>query len=290
MIYLLLVFNMVLWGMYPIFTHYFVLSLDPLLLLSVTALIASFPFIINLAVKKKLGQIFSAKNLKTLLPVALFAAIGNVLLFTGTKLTSGANTGLLLQVEPIYSLILGVIFFGEIIEKKRIGATLLMVIGAMTIVYRGEKSLNIGDFFILATPLMYQLSHTAAKRLLDKGADTSLILAGRQFYAGVLILLLVFLMNKSFMTAFSLNNLTSATFLGLYLSFVAFLWYTALKRMPVSVASSFLPLTALVSLLGSVFFLRETISLPQYVGFAFIVSGLLWFAKTYSHKKLPQRR
>lgn len=163
--YFILLLGMTLWGMYPLFTHRFVLNLDPLFLVSISTLVASVPFIIQLIIKKELNQLFSVKVLKVLLLVALFTAVGQVFLFVGTKLTSGTNTGLLLQVEPIYSLILGVLFFGEIFGSSQIGATLLMVVGAMTIVYKGGVNINIGDILILLSPLMYQISHAVAKNL-----------------------------------------------------------------------------------------------------------------------------
>ena len=277
--YSILLLGMVLWGMYPIFTHRFVLTLDPLFLVSVSMLIASVPFIIQLITKKEHSQLFSQKILKTLVPVALFTTVGQAFLFAGTKLTSGVNTGLLLQVEPVYSLILGAIFLGEMIGSSQIGATLVMVAGAMTIVYKkGGVNPNFGDLLILLSPLMFQISHAIAKKLLNKGADISLILAGRHFYGGIMLIIFTFITNQSVVRLYNFNNLTIAFYLGLYLSLVAFIWYKSIKKIPVSVASSFLPLTALVSLLGSVFFLKETISTQQYIGFFFIVGGMIWQA------------
>ena len=275
--YLVLLLGMFLWGMYPIFTHKFVLTLDPLFLVSVSMFIASIPFIIQLVIKKKHSQLFSQKFFKTLVPVALFTAVGQAFLFAGTKLTSGVNTGLLLQVEPIYSLMLGVIFLREMIGGGQIGATLIMVIGAMTIIYKkGGMSPNFGDLLILLSPLMFQISHAIAKKLLNKGTDIGLILAGRHLYGGIMLIIFVFIINKSVISLFNFNNLATASYLGLYLSLIAFIWYTSIKKIPVSVASSFLPVTALVSLLGSVFFLKETISIQQYMGFFLIVGGMLW--------------
>ncbi|MEK7495813.1 MAG: DMT family transporter [Patescibacteria group bacterium] len=282
--YLILFSGMILWGMYPLFTHKFVLGIDPLFLVSVSTLIASIPFIIQLLLKKEFGQLFLSKNLKTLLFIALFTAIGHGFLFVGTKLTSGTNTGLLLQVEPIYSLILGVIFLGEIISSSQVGATLLMVIGAITIVYKGGVNLNLGDILVLFSPLMFQISHAIAKKLLNKGTDIFLILAGRQLYGGLMLLFFSFIMNKSIINLFNFNSLTSALYLGLFLSAISFCWFSSIKKIPVSVASSFLPLTAVVSLLGSVFFLKETISIQQYLGFFFIVGGMIWQANLPIHK------
>lgn len=283
--YLILLLGMILWGMYPIFTHRFVLTLDPLFLVSVSMLIASVPFIIQLILKKEYKQLFSQKILKTLIPVALFTAAGQAFLFTGTKLTSGVNTGLLLQVEPIYSLLLGIIFLGEMIGNGQIGATLIMVIGAMTIVYKkGGVNLNFGDLLILLSPLMFQISHFIGKKLLNKGAKINLILAGRHLYGGIMLIIFAFMSNKSIINLFNFNNLMLTSFLGIYLSIIALIWYSSIKKIPVSVASSFLPLTALVSLLGSVFFLKERINIQQYIGFFFIVGGMLWQANLPIHK------
>lgn len=283
--YLVLLLGMTLWGIYPLFTHKFVLTLDPLFLVSISSLIASIPFFIKLLVKKEFNQLFFKKNLTTLLFIGLFTAIGHGFLFVGTKFTSGVNTGLLLQVEPIYSLILGIIFLGEIIIGGQIGATLLMVMGAIAIVYKGGVNLNLGDILVLLAPLMFQISHAVAKKLLNKGADIYLILAGRQFYGGLMLLSFAFIMNKSIINLFNFTNFINASYLGLFLSAIALCWYASIKKIPVSKASSFLPFTALVSLLGSVFFLKETISVQQYIGFFFIISGMLWQANLPIYKK-----
>ncbi len=281
--YLLILTIMVLWGMYPLFTHYFVRTLDPIFLVSVSTLISALPFMIKALFQKNLSRIFSGKILKKLFIMAIFGALGSVFLFVGTKLTTGVNTGLLLQIEPIYSLILGTIFFGEVIGKKKFTATLLMVLGAMVIIYKPGLSPNIGDIFIILTTLMFQISHTFAKKLMDKGEDISIILAGRQLYAGILLVIFALIFNKSFFELFgSVQSLVSASYLGLSLSIIVLLWYLAIKRMPLSTASSFLPLTALVALLGSALLLKETISTQQYIGFALIVTGMIWASKVKS--------
>ena len=278
--YLVLLLGMILWGLYPIFTHRFVLSLDPIFLVSISTLTASIPFFLLLAAKKELNQFFSVKYLKTFLGVAFFTAAGQGLLFIGTKLTSGTNTGLLLQVEPIYSLILGIIFLGEILNGSQIGATILMVVGAVTIVYKGGVSINSGDILILFSPLMFQLSHLIGKRLLNKNIDVNLILASRQFYGGLMLLLFTFFTNKSAITLFNGRSISIGLSLGLFTAIVALCWYSSIKKVPVSVASSFIPITALVSLVGSAFFLKEVISIQQYLGFFFIVGGMLWQASS----------
>lgn len=276
---------MVLWGLYPIFTHYFVLQLDPLFLVSVSTLISSLPFLIKIIFTKNVSQLFSKQLLKQTFPAAVFVALGNVLLFAGTKLTTGTNTGLLLQIEPIYSLLVGIIVFKEAFNTKRLFATSLMIGGAIIIIYKGFVLPNLGDIFILLTTLMYQISHAFIKKLLDKGKDMALLLGVRQFLGGLMLLLFALIVNPSASQLVTVNNLQSGTYLGLYLAVVILLWYMAVKRMPLSIASSFLPITAIFALLGASLFLKETIMPQHYVGFLLIVSGILWLAKLFSKKK-----
>ncbi|MFA6533095.1 MAG: DMT family transporter [Patescibacteria group bacterium] len=282
--YLILFTGMILWGLYPIFTHRYILGLDPLLLVSISTLIASVPFIIQLIIKKELSQLFSIKILKTLIFVALFTAIGQAFLFIGTKLTSGTNTGLLLQSEPIYSLILGAFFLGEIISSGQIFATLLMVFGAMVIVYKGGSSINLGDILILLSPLTFQISHLIGKRLLNKKVDVNLILAGRQFFGGAMLLFFAFATNKNAISLLSYKIVSIGFFLGIIAAIVALCWYLSIKKIPVSVASSFLPLTALVSLIASVVYLKEVVSIQQYIGFVLIVGGMFWQTHIINNK------
>lgn len=282
--YLILFTGMILWGLYPIITHKYILGLDPMLLVSISTLIASVPFIIQLIIKKELSQLFSVKILKTLIFVALFTAIGQAFLFIGTKLTSGTNTGLLLQSEPIYSLILGVIFLGEIVSGGQILATLLMVVGAMIIVYKGGSSINLGDILILLSPLTFQISHLIGKRLLNKKVDVNLILAGRQFFGGTMLLFFAFVTNKNTISLLSYKIVSIGFFLGIIAAIVALCWYTSIKKIPVSVASSFLPLTALVGLIASVVYLKEVVSIQQYIGFILIVGGMFWQTHIINNK------
>ncbi len=285
--YLLLLLVMILWGMYPIFTHYFVLQLDPVFLVSIATLFSSIPFILKLILTKNKKGIYSRKILKPLLPIAIFAALGNILLFVGTKLTSGTNTGLLLQIEPIYALILGLIIFRESFDRKKFLATGLMILGAIVVIYKGFVLPNIGDIFILLTTLMYQISHTFVKKLLDKGEAMTLILAGRQLLGGLMLLFFAYIQAPNFLDLLNNpQNIGSGIYLGLYLSIVLILWYSAVKKMPLSVASSFLPVTALVALLGSAIFLKETITTQHYLGFIIIVSGMILQSRLTISKKV----
>ena len=174
---------------------------------------------------------------------------------------------------------------GEIISSSQVGATLLMVIGAITIVYKGGVNLNLGDILVLFSPLMFQISHAIAKKLLNKGTYIFLILAGRQLYGGLMLLFFSFIMNKSIINLFNFNSLTSALYLGLFLSAISFCWFSSIKKFPFLLHRLFTINSSCIFTWVS-FFLKETISIQQYLGFFFIVGGMIWQASSLNKKQI----
>jgi drug/metabolite transporter (DMT)-like permease len=122
------------------------------------------------------------------------------------------------------------------------------------------------------------------KKLLNKKVGVNLILAGRQFFGGMMLLLFTFVTNKNFISLFSYQSVSIGFFLGMIAAIVALCWYMSIKKISVSVASSFLPLTALVSLFASVVYLKEVVSIQQYIGFLLIVSGMFWQTHIINNK------
>lgn len=274
--YILTFLSTILWGVHPIFTHYFVKNLDPLYLSGVVSVISSLPFILQLTYTKKLNIIVSQKYLKKAIPLAFLASTGWALLFIGTKLTTGANTGILLQIEPVYSIIIAAIFLREVIKTKQIVATIFMIIGAVIVVYKGNAGFNWGDVLVLLAPLFFQFSHAIGKKLFSSGMTTSMVLAGRQLFGGIMFLLIYFIFARGGSNIIPYGeNLVAGIVLGLLEFLELVLWYSAIKRIPLSKASAFLPFAAVFSLFASVLLLNEKITLQHYIGLFFVMMGFI---------------
>lgn len=273
------------WGVHPILAHHFVTNIDPLFLSGLASIISSVPFIFILIYQRKLQLIISQRFFLSLIFIAFIASVGWALLFAGTKLTSGINTGMLLQIEPLYAIIIGTLFLREVIKKQQIIATSFMMAGAVIIVYKGHSGFNIGDILILLAPLFFQVSHTIGKKMFSRGMTLSGLLAGRQLYGGAMFLIIyLFLIKFQASSLFSSKALIPALILG-FLEFVELaLWYSAIKRISLSTASAFIPFAAVFAFLGSVFFLKEHITLQHYFGFFFIMIGLVVLSRTYVAK------
>lgn len=273
----LVILDMVLYGMFPVFAHYFVSKMDPLFFAGTATFVGSLPLVVILKTKRKLKEVYSKKFIKPLFAIVIASTFANAFFFLGTKMTSGINSGLLVQIEPFYAVVLAALFLGETIGFGQLVATSLMVIGSVIVVFKGVRALNLGDLFILITPIFYQIGHIFAKRIINKISDVYVIPAARTLYGGIILIVLALVLNPSSASQLlSLENIISIIFFGFILRALDFtLWYSAIKRITVSKASAVLPLAAGISFILSITFLKEQATLRQFMGLFFILGGLI---------------
>ena len=278
--FILVVIDMFVYGLFPVFAHFYVSTIDPLLFGGVTTLVGSIPLLLILEKRKKTADLYGPKFIKPLLMVAFLTTIANITFFLGTSLTSGINTGLLVQVEPFYAMLLGIFILGEIVGFGQFVATLVMVFGALVVAYKGFQKINVGDILILITPIFYQLSHVFSKKILNKVSDFYIVPVARLLFGGIALTLLAIILNpKAVSQLFILKNIFSIVFFGLIFRALDFsLWYGAIKRISVSKASAILPFAAAVSFIFSIIFLKESANIYQLIGFVLIMGGLIWIS------------
>ncbi|MBI5123193.1 DMT family transporter [Candidatus Roizmanbacteria bacterium] len=272
--------DMVTYGLVAVFANYFVRNINPQLFAATTTLLGSFPLLIQLKIQNKQYDLYSPKFLPYFLIISLLTAIATSLFFAGTKLTSGINTGLLIQLEPIYAIILAGIFLKEVITGNQIAVTIVMVLGALFLVYKGTSQLNFGDILILITPIFFQISHLFSKRIVDKVSDVNIIPAARLFYSGIILTVFAFVINPlSFKQILDFNNFISIIFFAfIFRTLDLALWYQAIARISIAKASALIPFAAVVSFTGSIIFLKEVPRLNQYIGLVLILGGLTYLS------------
>lgn len=271
--------NIITYGLYPVFAHYFVSYIDPLVLVSSTFLVASVPLLLNLSFHHKIQEIYRPKFLKSFLVIAFFMAIGHMLFFLGTKLTSGINSGLLLQLEPFYAIILGILFLSEKIKTSQFLATIIMVGGALVVTYKGIENFNLGDIMVVLAPVFFQIANMAVKKTLVR-ADFITLTAATLFYSGIFLSIVVMIFHPLLLYQLvSFRNLLIILGFGLTIRFLEFAtWYKALEYIELSKASALIPFSVVISFTGSLLLLKERPTIQQYLGLFVILGGLLWFS------------
>lgn len=290
--YLFAVANMVTYGLLPVVAHYFVSSINPLLFGGITALIGSLPLLGYIHNKNYDKELFSHKNINLLLAIGILEILGTFTFYVGTKYTSGINTGLLLQLEPFYGIILAILFLGEVVSLNHILATLIMVIGAIIVVFKGFANINIGDILIFVTPVWYQISNTISKPLLKRVSDPMILPTAKLIITGIFLTIIIPVVYPSSLQGlFTLRNIFWLIIYGIiFRTLDQVTWYQAIKRIPLSKASSIIPLSVAISFFGSVIFLHETPVFRQYLGLILIAGGLIWFSFLHLQPALKRRK
>jgi drug/metabolite transporter (DMT)-like permease len=280
--YSLAVTDMILYGLLPVLSHYFVSIINPLLFGGSTMILGSIPIIFVLWRSRKHTLLIRGSHIKKLVILVVLTSIGSLCFFLGTKLTSGLNTGLLTQIEPFYGLILAILLLKEKVTRSQLVSVFIMVVGAMIISYQGFDNINLGDVLILIAPLFYQLSHLVAKQINHLTHQPDLIPAARLFYGGLILFLLSLVFSPgSIHQIASINIIINLlTYAFIFRTLDLWLWYQAIHRISPAQASALIPLAGLVSVVGSIILLGEHPSLNHYIGGFLILAGLSYYSAT----------
>ena len=174
--------DMVTYGLLPVFSHYFVVMINPLLFGGLTMIVGSIPLIIAMIRASTVRLLYKGGHLGKLVGFVGLTTLGSIFFFLGAKFTSGINTGLLTQIEPLYALALAVLIMKEKTTLKQVMSMTIMVIGAMVLSYRGFGKINLGDILIVTAPLFFQISHLIAKQINSETNEPNLIPTARLLY------------------------------------------------------------------------------------------------------------
>lgn len=198
-----------------------------------------------------------------------------LLFFKGLSLTSAGGAALMHKTLFIWVTVMAVIFLKEKISFYQISAMALLAAGVLFYVLPADLSFGYGEFLILGATLLWAVENVLAKMVLKEISALSLAW-GRMFF-GSLFLIAFMAATGQVTNIFVMDSWSQAGWLiltGCLLLAYNILYYSAVQRIPVSVAASFLvlayPITSFFeSLVSSVGF-EDFPFLP----FAFIIFGI----------------
>ena len=278
-------------GAHPILGKYGVSLVSPLFFASLTNLIAAAGLILIILLKKQsLVALIKKRFFILLFLIGFFGTtLSNVMFFYGVRLTSGINSAILLQVEPIYSLIIGYLLLKERVSTRQIISTLLIIFGTLMVIYQGTSRMNWGDILILLTPLCYQVGHFFSKQLLNETEISPLFIAtGRTFYGGLILLILnQFTGSHEFNILIQPDILAIFIFYGIVVYALSYLtFYGAIKRINLSKASAIISVYPAISIILARFILKEVPDFYQLGGFFIIMLGIFYLANIKSELRV----
>jgi drug/metabolite transporter (DMT)-like permease len=275
----LCIINTIIGAGQPVITRWGAVHLDPLLFCTGAVVVATGCTIPLLLYTGELRLIVDPRYRGRLLMVAMAGTVMTSLTLTYGLTRIGAVAGvLLLQTEPVYSLILSTIFVGERPSARQMIATTTILVGIGS-VFAGGGSLSPlwASAIIFTTPLFWQASHVMGLKLMPPLTPSSMT-GGRFLYASIVLTAMLLIFRRD-----SLVQLADPTTVGVIILtgfFIYFLsgltWYGAINRLSLAWTTALVvPGIPILSIMFAVIFLGERATTREVVGILISVSGVL---------------
>lgn len=204
----------------------------------------------------------------------------------GEVTVSAGLAGLLITLGPVFSVVLGAVFLGEKVGVRLVIALILAMSGAMI--------LSVGDFSatsglwgplsVVLAALSYAMFSVLSKPLVGKyGALPVAMWAG--VLGTIMLLPLVSISFFSDVSRLSLSGWEAVLYLSLVSTVIGYsIFYTLIARSGVSRVMIQLYLIPVVSVVGGVLLLGETITIATPLGGAALLLAV-WLATTKNKKR-----
>lgn len=207
-----------------------------------------------------------------------------LLFFKGLSLTSPVSASFLHKTLFIWVAILAVPVLKEKITKLQFLALGLLLFG--NIIFLGFKGMAWGyaETIILIATMFWAIENVIAKITL-KQVDVMLVAWGRMFFGA--IFLVGFLLVTGNTAGFLEMNITQVGWLllgAIFLTGYVTTWYSALKRLPVTVTASFLVLASPITTFLNAAFVTHQLPVQKIWGALIILLAVLMFWKFRSVK------
>lgn len=269
---------------------------DPLLVATVSSVLAGLFALVVLAARGELGVLFAPATAPRLALVGLLGtALAFVIFYTGARRATAIEAALGLQVEPVYSLFGAWLALGHRPTVRRVLALGVLAAGLALALGAHELSSSSGVWLILATPLCWQLSHLVVLRGLRgiAGVTPSVLTGARYVYGGAILAVAWLAVGDGGAAALAalVPALPLLAFQGIVLSYLGtIVWYAAIVRLDLARTTAIVvPSIPVLSLAASFALLGEVPTLRQALGMLLTAVGVLAFVTAPHAEPRPAR-
>ncbi len=204
-----------------------------------------------------------------------------LLFFKGLSMTSGATASFIHKTMFVYVIFLAAIFLKEKINKKVLVGTVILLLGNFLLLKLNNLAFNMGDLLILVATLFWAVENTISKHAL-KTINSTTVAFGRMFFGSLFILaFLVASGNIKAIVTLTTSQVLWAIITSAFLFSYLITWYSGLKHVKVSIATSVLLLGSPITTFLSFAFLNTAVSLSQLVGMLLIPAGIFFVLVGY---------
>jgi drug/metabolite transporter (DMT)-like permease len=221
-----------------------------------------------------------------IIPLGIIGIIGNgiptALYFIGLKMTTATNASILLNMSPLLIAILSPLLIGEKLKKMQTFGVVLGFLGMMVVVANGLDFTNIlsseyfyGNLIIVSGTIGIALYTIYGKKYVQKYGG--FVASSYGILAAAILMLLASIATGEIGAITTLNSMDwfVIVYLGVLIAgFIYGIWYSSLKVLGPTKASSFKLLIPVYATIVAIILLGEMPNLMTIVGGGLVIVGL----------------
>ncbi len=259
-----------LWGMGIVFAKAAITHFPPILLMSLRFTVTA--LVLVWFVRPPIA------HLKALFCIALIsAALQYSLTFTGLKGLDAGVAALIVQLEVPFLVLTGVIFLRERPGWRKWAGIALAFFGVYQISGEPEIAAAWGSvLLVISGAAVWAIGQGMVRNLRD--IDGLTVTAWVAVMAAPQLLVMSLLFETGHVAAITHANWvvwSAVIYLGVVMTAIGYgIWYTLVRRNPVSQVAPFLLLLPLFAVLGGTFFLGEVLGPQVMLGGAIVIAGV----------------
>jgi drug/metabolite transporter (DMT)-like permease len=263
----------------PALTRWGATNLDPLLFCTGAVVIAALFCVVLMYSRGELKLVFGrAFRLQLAMMSATGTMATSLLLTFGMTRINAIGATILLQSEPIYSLLLAIIVVRERPSNRQLLATATILLGIGSVYATGGAFTPAwAALLVLITPLLWQTSHVMGLSMMPPLSPLA-VTSGRMIYAALgLGTLLILARPATLPELANVSTLAIIVVTGFFIYFLSALtWYGAISRLSLAWTTALVvPAIPLLSILFAVVFLGERATVWEILGVLIAIAGVL---------------
>ncbi len=287
----LCVFNVITGAALPVITRYGALNLEPLLFCAAAVSIAAICLIFTLHHRGELAYLIDPEYLPRLFSISIAGTVlTSLALIYGLQRIDAVAGALLLQSEPVYSLLLATLIIGERPSIRQLGATATIIAGIVLVLAGGGFSPAYAAFLVALTPLFWQGSHVVSLKVMPPLSPICLAGARYIYAAFVLCGILIAIHPHAVVELANPRALAVVISTGVLVYFLGTsTWYAAISRLSLAWTTALVvPGIPLLSIVFAVMFLGEHATRREVLGIVIAAGGVVALvAGADPHRKAP---
>jgi drug/metabolite transporter (DMT)-like permease len=254
--------------------------LDPMLFAAGCTVVATLCVIPVVYARGELSTLIDRRYQTRLLALSTIGTVVTTLtLIFGLRRIDAVAGTLLLQSEPVYSLLLATLFAGERPRFRQLAATAIIIAGIASAIGAsgGAYAPAWAAMLVAGTPLLWQISHIISLPVMPPLSPVCMT-GARYGYAAIVLTLALAVLNPR-----AVRQLADPVVLGTIVAtgvvcyFLATLaWYAAITRLSLAWTTALvIPGIPLLSILCAIVFLGEHATGRDLIGILVAISGVL---------------